>query len=133
MAGASSFSSNWRIGHQIYVVNADGTGGAPPDRPSAAEAASRGSIPTAAASCTSAAATSRDTSRPTEIDLATGEEKALVDWPALNYNPAYSPDAARSPSRRTSPATGWSTASGSPTASPGGSPSAAARSPDYRP
>jgi len=33
-------------------------------------------------------------SRPTEIDLATGGEKALVDWPALNYNPAYSPDAA---------------------------------------
>ena len=25
-------------------------------------------------------------------DLATGREKTLVGWPALNYNPAYSPD-----------------------------------------
>ena len=33
-----------------------------------------------------------DTSRLVEHDPATGAEKVLVDWPALNYDPAYSPD-----------------------------------------
>jgi Tol biopolymer transport system component len=35
----------------------------------------------------------KDASRLVERDLATGQEKVLVDWPALNYNPVYSPDA----------------------------------------
>ena len=33
-----------------------------------------------------------DTSRLVEHDLASGREKVLVGWPALNYNPAYAPD-----------------------------------------
>jgi len=86
------FSSNWRIGHQIYLVNADGSGerrltrfrrgGCEPRfHPDGRRVVyvSRGHL--------------SERSRPTEIDLETGEEKALVDWPALNYNPAYSPDA----------------------------------------
>ena len=31
-------------------------------------------------------------SRLVEYDLASGKERVLVDWPALNYDPAYSPD-----------------------------------------
>jgi Tol biopolymer transport system component len=27
-----------------------------------------------------------------EQDLATGRERVLVDWPALNHDPVYSPD-----------------------------------------
>ncbi len=34
----------------------------------------------------------RPTSRLVEHDLATGEERDLVSWPALNYDPVYSPD-----------------------------------------
>lgn len=34
----------------------------------------------------------RTRSRIIEHDLASGEERALVEWPALNYDPAYSPD-----------------------------------------
>ena len=33
-----------------------------------------------------------ETSLLTEIDLASGERKTIVDWPAMNYDPAYSPD-----------------------------------------
>lgn len=35
---------------------------------------------------------SRGHSRIVERDLRSGEEKVLVDWPALNYDPVYSPD-----------------------------------------
>jgi len=35
---------------------------------------------------------SRPTSRLVERDLVTGEERTLIDWPALNYDVAYSPD-----------------------------------------
>jgi len=90
--GRIVFSSNWRIGHHIYLVNADGTGerrltglghgGCEPRfHPDGRRViyVSRGHL--------------SEQSRPTEIDLETGEEKALVEWPALNYNPAYSPDA----------------------------------------
>ena len=33
-----------------------------------------------------------DQSRLVEHEIATGREKVLVGWPALNYNPAYAPD-----------------------------------------
>jgi Tol biopolymer transport system component len=33
-----------------------------------------------------------ETSRIVEHVLATGAERVLVDWPALNYDPVYSPD-----------------------------------------
>lgn len=86
-----TFSSNWRIGHQIYVVEAAtgevrrltsvGSGGCEPRFSRDGKKVvyvSRGLM--------------RPTSRLVEHDLATGEEKALVSWPALNYDPVYSPD-----------------------------------------
>ena len=86
-----TYSSNWRIGHQIYVVEvATGkerrisglTGGGCEPRFSRdgrkVVYVSRGHM--------------RPTSRLVEHDLATGEERALVSWPALNYDPVYSPD-----------------------------------------
>jgi Tol biopolymer transport system component len=85
------FSSNWRIGHQIYVVDAASgeetrlsafsAGGCEPRwRPDGQRIVyvKRGHL--------------SDTSRLVEHDPETGEEKVLVDWPALNYDPVYSPD-----------------------------------------
>ena len=86
-----TFSSNWRIGHQIYVVGADGTGerrlsafrkgGCEPRfKPDgrAVVYVSRGHL--------------SEHSRLVEHDLQTDDEKVLVAWPALNYNPVYSPN-----------------------------------------
>jgi len=86
-----TYSSNWRIGHQIYVVEvATGTerrvsgvttGGCEPRFSRDGRKVvfvSRGHM--------------RPTSRLVEHDLATGEERALVSWPAMNYDPVYSPD-----------------------------------------
>jgi TolB protein len=86
-----TFSSNWRIGHQIYVVASDGTGerrlsafrkgGCEPRfKPDgrAVVYVSRGHL--------------SEHSRLVEHDLKTDDEKVLVAWPALNYNPVYSPD-----------------------------------------
>jgi len=87
-----TFSSNWRIGHQIYVVEvASGetrrvspitSGGCEPRFTPDGRVCyvSRGHL--------------RPTSRLVVQDLATGEEEVLVDWPALNYDPAFSPDGA---------------------------------------
>ncbi|HSD26189.1 MAG TPA: hypothetical protein VLL75_02745 [Vicinamibacteria bacterium] len=83
------FSSNWRSGHQIYVVDVDGgverrispLGGCEPRfSPDGSRVAYVGRRP------------DRDHSRILEHDLATGQERVLVDWPALNYDPVYSPD-----------------------------------------
>ncbi len=83
------FSSNWKSGHQIYVVDvASGearrispVGGCEPRfSPDGRKVAYVGRRP------------DRDHSRILEHDLATSEERVLVDWPALNYDPAYSPD-----------------------------------------
>jgi TolB protein len=83
------FSSNWRSGHQIYVVDVAGgeerrispVGGCEPRfRPDGRKVVYVGRRP------------SRERSRILEHDLATGEERALVDWPALSYDPVYSPD-----------------------------------------
>ncbi len=86
-----TYSSNWRLGHQIYVVEvATGaerrisgvtTGGCEPRFSRDGRKVvyvSRGHM--------------RPTSRLIEHDLASGEERALVSWPALNYDPVYSPD-----------------------------------------
>ncbi|PYQ16233.1 MAG: hypothetical protein DMF80_05815 [Acidobacteria bacterium] len=87
------FSSNWRIGHQIYVVRSAGggerrlsafrRGGCEPRfHPDGGRIVyvSRGHL--------------SDHSRLVEHDLQTDDEKVLVDWPALNYNPVYSPEGA---------------------------------------
>jgi len=89
--GRIVFSSNWRIGHQIYVVDVAsgdvrrisslGSGGCEPrfNRTGTKVVyVSRGHL--------------RKDSRLVEHDLQTGDETTLVDWPALNYDPVYSPD-----------------------------------------
>jgi Tol biopolymer transport system component len=85
------FSSNWRIGHQIYVV--DVASGAQ-DRIS--PLTSGGCEPRFSPDGRKVVYVSRGHRRPkstlNEHDLATGEERVLVDWPALNYGPVYSPD-----------------------------------------
>ena len=86
-----TYSSHHSIGHQIYVLEvATGeerrisgvtTGGCEPRFSRDGRKVvyvSRGHL--------------RPTSRLVEHDLATGEEKALVSWPALNYDAVYSPD-----------------------------------------
>jgi len=86
-----TFSSNHSIGHQIYLVEvATGSehrlsgfrrGGCEPRfHPDGTRVVyvSRGHM--------------AETSRLAELDLRTGLEKVLVDWPALNYDPVYSPD-----------------------------------------
>ena len=85
-----AFSSNWRIGHHIYTVEvASGevarlVGGCEPrftrDGRRVAYVSRDHASPT--------------TSRLVERDLETGEERVVVDWPALNYDAAYSPDGA---------------------------------------
>ena len=86
-----TFSSNHRIGHQIYVVDV-------------ATGAQRRISPVTSGGCephfsrdgTKVVYVSRrhlgSESRLVEHDLASDEEKALVSWPALNYDPVYSPD-----------------------------------------
>lgn len=86
------FSSNRRIGHQIYLVevasgkerrlSALGRGGCEPRfHPDGTKVVyvRRGHL--------------SDRSKLVEHDLATGRERVLLDWPALNYDPVYSPDA----------------------------------------
>ena len=86
-----TFSSNWRIGHQIYVVNADGG-----DERRLSPLTSGGCEPRFSPDGKKVAYTSRghlgSTSRIVEHDLESGKETVLVDWPALNYDVAYSPD-----------------------------------------
>jgi len=85
------YSSNWRFGHQIYLfdltsaqetrVSPIGAGGCEPRfHPDGRRVVyvSRRHL--------------GSTSRLVEHDLASGEERVLVDWPALNYDPAYSAD-----------------------------------------
>jgi len=85
------FSSNWRVGHQIYLLDVDsqqdgrlspilGGGCEPRFSPDGSKVVyvSRGHH--------------GDKSRLVEHDIASGKETVLVGWPALNYDPVYSPD-----------------------------------------
>jgi Tol biopolymer transport system component len=87
------FSSNHQVGHQIFVVDiiSGGTqrlsgllsGGCEPHfSPDGRRVVhvTRGHH--------------RPTSRLVETELASGAQKTLVEWPALNYDPVYSPDGA---------------------------------------
>ena len=85
------FSSNFRIGHQIYVVDV-ATG----RETRVSGLTSGGCEPRFSRDGRRVVYVSRGHRRPTsrlvEHDLASGKEKVLVDWPALNYSPVLSPD-----------------------------------------
>jgi Tol biopolymer transport system component len=90
--GRLVYSSNWHFGHQIYLF----------DLPSAKEdrlspITSGGCEPRFHPDGRRVVYVSRghlgSTSRLVEHDLASGEERVLVGWPALNYDPVYSADA----------------------------------------
>jgi Tol biopolymer transport system component len=87
-----TYSSNWRLGHQIYVADA-ATG----EEKRISPVTSGGCEPRFSPDGEKVVYVSRrhlgGTSRLVEHRLSDGEEKVLVDWPALNYDPAYSPDA----------------------------------------
>jgi len=86
-----TFSSNWRVGHQIYVVEV-----ASGETRRVSPLASGGCEPRFRPDGRRVVYVSRhhmgSTSRLVEHDLETGDERVLVDWPALNYDPVYSPD-----------------------------------------
>jgi Tol biopolymer transport system component len=86
-----TFSSNHRIGHHIYVVEV-----ATKQERRISPLTSGGCEPRFSRDGKKVVYVSRrhlgGVSRLVEHDLATGEEKALVSWPALNYDPVYSPD-----------------------------------------
>ena len=86
-----TFSSNHRIGHQIYVVEV-ATGNERRISP----VTGGGCEPRFNRDGRKVVYVSRrllgGVSRLVEHDLASGEERALVSWPALNYDPVYSPD-----------------------------------------
>jgi Tol biopolymer transport system component len=86
-----TYSSNYRLGHQIYVVEV-ATGSERRISP----VTSGGCEPRFNRDGRKVVYVSRrhlgGVSRLVEHDLASGEERALVSWPALNYDPVYSPD-----------------------------------------
>ncbi len=88
--GRIVFSSNWHRGHQIFVVDVE-SGAVERISPPA----SGGCEPRFSPDGRKVVYVSRPSStrsRLVEHDLRTHEERVLVDWPALSYDPAYSPD-----------------------------------------
>jgi Tol biopolymer transport system component len=85
------FSSNWRMGHQIYVVDV-------------ASGESRRVSPLTHGGCEPRFTRDgrrvcfvnrrhlKSTSQLVALDLETGKQAVLVGWPAMNYDPAFSPD-----------------------------------------
>ena len=86
-----TFSSNFRIGHQIYVVDV-----ASGEERRLSPITSGGCEPRFSRDGLRVVYVSRrhlgSESRLVEHELASGNERALVAWPALNYDPVYSPD-----------------------------------------
>jgi Tol biopolymer transport system component len=86
-----TYSSNHRLGHQIYVVEV-----ASGSESRVSPITSGGCEPRFSRDGRKVVYVSRrhlgDESRLVEHELATGHERALVSWPALNYDPVYSPD-----------------------------------------
>ncbi len=85
------FSSNWKLGHHIYLLNVRSgkdrqittyrAGGCEPRF-----------HPDGKRFVYVRRGFQSEKSRLVEHDLATGSETTLVDWPAMNYNPVYAPD-----------------------------------------
>jgi Tol biopolymer transport system component len=86
-----AFSSNWRIGHQIYVVDV-ASGESRRISPLTSGGCEPRFTPDGRRVCYVSRGHLGSTSRLVAHDLETGEEEVLVDWPALNYDPAFSPD-----------------------------------------
>ncbi len=86
-----AFSSNHRLGHHVYVVDV-ATG----DEQRLSGLTGGGCEPRFSRDGKNVVYVSRGLMRPTSSlvahDLASGRERTLVDWPALNYDPVYSPD-----------------------------------------
>jgi TolB protein len=85
------FSTNWRQGHGIHVVDVASGEERPVDRTLTGACEPR-FHPDGRRVVYVSRGGHRDVSRLVEHDLQTGATKVLVDWPALNYNPAYAPD-----------------------------------------
>jgi Tol biopolymer transport system component len=85
------FSTNWRRGHGIHIVDAAGGNERALDETLAGACEPR-FHPDGRRVVYVSRGGHRDTSRLVEHDIATGRKTVLVDWPALNYNPVYSPD-----------------------------------------
>jgi len=89
--GRIVFSSNWKVGHQIYLWKAGA-----PEAARISPVTRGGCGPRFGRDGRKVVYVTRrhvrDTSWIMEHDLESGKEKVLVDWPALNYDPAYSPD-----------------------------------------
>jgi Tol biopolymer transport system component len=85
------YSSNWRFGHQIYVFDLEVA-----KETRVSPITSGGCEPRFHPDGRRVVYVSRrhlgSTSRLVEHDLASGDERVLVDWPALNYDPTYSED-----------------------------------------
>jgi Tol biopolymer transport system component len=85
------FSSNHQFGHQIYIVDVSGG-----EEQRLSGLLSGGCEPRFSPDGRRVVHVSRGHHRPTsrliETDLASGAQKTLVDWPALNYGPVFSRD-----------------------------------------
>ena len=86
-----TFSSNHRMGHQIYVVDV-----ASKEERRISNLTQGGCEPRFSRDGRKVVYVDRGHLRPTsrlvEHELASGRERSLVEWPALNYDPVYSPD-----------------------------------------
>jgi len=85
------FSSNWHIGHQIYLLDVEGS-----EDSRLSPVLGGGCEPRFSPDGRKVVYVSRghhgDKSRLVEHDLESGKETVRVGWPALNYDPVYSPD-----------------------------------------
>ena len=85
------FSTNWRQGHGIHLVNLE-TGKERALDETLAGACEPRFHPDGRRVVYVSRGGHRDTSKLVEHEIASGKKRVLVDWPALNYNPVYSPD-----------------------------------------
>ena len=91
--GRIVFSTNWRQGHGIHIVDAR-TGAEKAMDETLTGACEPRFHPDGKRVLYVSRGGHRDVSRLVEHVIATGAKKVLVEWPALNYNPVYSPDGA---------------------------------------
>lgn len=87
------FSSNWRLpGHRVYVVDVATRGETRVSDLTSGACEPRFSPDGTRVAYVRRQHLTRQRSRLVERVIDSGAERVLVDWPALNYDPAYSPD-----------------------------------------